>query len=395
MTILEVRYACGMEISMLSRVIVKNFKSFKNETVFDYRKTNYKLLDRNTCGKLLKGVLFVGDNASGKTTAIKPVVLLLQLLFKDVDVELFSYQCMFSNEKKTSLRYEFEIDGHEIEYSFVFAGNKFLEEQLILDKIKVIQRLEDKAKVLDESDATFYDVDSSILFLKRLYFNTKFNDNIILKKWFDFLRQSVYIDAYRRSIVSYNGENLVYNRYFDKYGYDEINQFLKENNFKYSIQYTRNIGNENINYSLTEDENKMVFFEREEFEVPIPMIWESVGNKTLINILPAILYAVNNGGLLIIDEFSSGFHNKLEELIVKYIMTKSKNTQMFLVSHSTNLLSNSLLRPDQIYTVEMVKNQGSVLSRFSDEQPRAAQNLEKMYLSGVFGGIPEYEISEE
>ncbi len=41
---------------MLSRVIVKNFKSFKEETIFDYRKTNYKLLERNTCGKLLKGI---------------------------------------------------------------------------------------------------------------------------------------------------------------------------------------------------------------------------------------------------------------------------------------------------------------------------------------------------
>lgn len=380
---------------MLSKVIVKNFKSFKNETIFDYKKTNYKLLERNTIGKLLKGALFVGDNASGKTTAIQPIILLLQLLFKDTDVELFFYQCVFSNERNTSLSYQFEIDGHEIEYGYTFAGNEFLEEQLSVDKRKIFGRIGDKAELLIENDRKFYDVDSSILFLKKWYFSTKFDGNVTLNQWFDFLKQSVYINAYKRSIVTYNGENLIFSRYFEKYGYEEVNQFLKENHFKYTIQYTRNIGNHGVNYELTEDENKMVFFEREEFDVPIPMIWESVGNKTLINILPAILYAVKNGGLLVIDEFSSGFHNKLEELIVRYIMTKSQNTQMFLVSHSTNLLSNSLLRPDQIYTVEMVDGQGSVLSRFSDEQPRAAQNLEKMYLSGVFGGIPEYEISEE
>ena len=46
---------------MFSRIIVKNFKCFKNETVFDFRKTNYKLLKQNTKGKLLKGLLFVGD----------------------------------------------------------------------------------------------------------------------------------------------------------------------------------------------------------------------------------------------------------------------------------------------------------------------------------------------
>ena len=380
---------------MLSRIIVKNFKSFKNETIFDYRKTNYKLLDKNTNGRLLKGTLFVGDNASGKTTAIQPIILLLQLLFKDIDAEFFAYRCLFCKEENTSLKYEFEIEGHEIEYKYVFSGDGFLEEQLTVDKKRIIERIGDKAKLLSERENTFYDVDPSILFLKKLYFNTKFEGYTVLKSWFDFLKKSVWINAYTRTIVNYNGENLVYNRYFDKYGYEEVNEFLEKYNFKYLIQYTREIGKNDVNYFLSDDEEKMVFFERKEFDVPIPMIWESMGNKTLINILPAILYSVKNGGLLIIDEFSSGFHNKLEELIVRFVMDRSFNTQMFLVSHSTNLLSNSLLRPDQIYEVEMVEEQGSVLRRFSDEQPRAAQNLEKMYLSGVFGGIPEYEIDKE
>ena len=139
----------------------------------------------------------------------------------------------------------------------------------------------------------------------------------------------------------------------------------------------------------------MIFFKRMGIDVPIPLFMESMGNQTLINILPAIISAVERGGLLIIDEFSSGLHNKLEELLVKYMMQYSSTTQLFFVSHSTNLLSNTLLRPDQIFSVEMMSNEGSVLYRFSDEQPRVAQNLEKMYLSGVFGGIPEYGIDKE
>ena len=67
---------------------------------------------------------------------------------------------------------------------------------------------------------------------------------------------------------------------------------------------------------------------------------------------------------------------------------------MFFVSHSTNLLSNSILRPDQIYSVEMAGDEGSYIYRFSEEQPRVAQNLEKMYLSGIFGGVPEYGLDE-
>jgi len=30
------------------------------------------------------------------------------------------------------------------------------------------------------------------------------------------------------------------------------------------------------------------------------------------------------------------------------------------------------------------------VKRFSSEQPRSAQNIEKMYTSGVFGGLPNY-----
>ncbi|MDE7299673.1 MAG: AAA family ATPase, partial [Lachnospiraceae bacterium] len=78
---------------MLKRMTVKNFKCFKNETIFDFRKSNYRQLEQNTCGRILKGALFVGDNASGKTTAIQPLRLLLDLLFKDRDIMLALYIC--------------------------------------------------------------------------------------------------------------------------------------------------------------------------------------------------------------------------------------------------------------------------------------------------------------
>lgn len=120
----------------------------------------------------------------------------------------------------------------------------------------------------------------------------------------------------------------------------------------------------------------------------LPVTMESWGNQTLINIVPLVFDVMKNKGMVIIDEFSSGFHNLLEEKIIKYFMKNSKNAQLFIVSHSTNLLTNMLLRPDQIYTVDFINGKGSKLNRVSDSKPREAQNLEKMYLSGVFNGIP-------
>ena len=110
---------------------------------------------------------------------------------------------------------------------------------------------------------------------------------------------------------------------------------------------------------------------------------------------PAFFSVIRDGGMLLIDEFSSGFHNDLEELLVKYFMEKAKKSQMIFVSHSTNLLTNSLLRPDQEYSVDFEGQRGSVVKRFSTERPRMAQNIEKMYLSGVFGGLPNYEVTSD
>lgn len=373
-------------------MIIRNFKCFKNETVFDFQKTNYKILEQNTYGKILKGALFVGDNASGKTTAIQPIKLLLDLLFKDQDMELVLYSCLFSDRKITELKYEFEIDGHDIQYSFSFEGNTFAEEKLEVDNEVILERLKDNAKLYLERETVFHEVDNSILFLKRVYFNTKFAGNGTLIGWFAFLRKSVYIDAYLRKTRTYGGDNLLVNKYIEKHGADKLNEFLQKYKFDYAIRYERAIESGRMRFE-TEDE-KMIFFKRKGIDILLPIFMESVGNKTLINILPAVLSAVENGGMLVIDEFSSGFHNKLEELLVKYIMKNGEKTQLFFVSHSTNLLSNSILRPDQIYTVEMAGDEGSYLYRFSEEQPRVAQNLEKMYLSGIFGGIPEYGLDE-
>ena len=381
--------------NMLKRVIAKNFKCFKNETIFDYTKTNYKLLEQNTEGKNLKGVLFVGDNASGKTTALQPIKLMLDLLFKDRDISLVMYNCLFSTEKITSLQFEFDVDNHEIKYEFSFDRNVFIEERLTVDDQIVIERVKKNVRLQLEEEKSFHEVDDTLLFLKRVYFSTKFAGNKILIQWFDELKKSVYINAYSRRIESYNGKSLSVNKYLEENGTNHINKFFEDNNFQFAIQYEKVVEKEGLRFELDVNEGKMVFFERQGIETPLPIFMESTGNQTLINILPAILSVVENGGMLLIDEFSSGLHNKLEELLIRYIMRNGKGMQLFFVSHSTNLLSNSILRPDQIYAVEMEGKEGSKIKRFSDEQPRAAQNLEKMYLSGVFGGVPEYGIDRK
>ena len=47
--------------------------------------------------------------------------------------------------------------------------------------------------------------------------------------------------------------------------------------------------------------------------------------------------------------------------------------------------------PDQIHVISFEGKSGSRVQRVSQFKPREAQNLEKMYLGGMFEGLPIYD----
>ena len=388
---------------MLTKITLDNFKSFKNKTTVDLTKTNYTILPQNVADNgVLKGCIFVGANASGKSTIILGVKLLLDFLFSERNLNSGVFPCMFGNSPCYSLSYEFLIEGKTVKYFFeVDASKGMIYEKLWLDNALMLERmgLSAKSYIAEPNGVNYDETDGGkdTLFLRTLYFNTKFASNSVLSAWLDYLKCSIYINIFDKKIISYGTTELSVARYLEKSGCESINRFFDEYNFEQNIEYDHISRGGNVRFVAGEDDSKKyIFFKRKGIEVPIPFSEESLGNQNLLRILPAFLTAIQNGGMLLIDEFSSGFHNELESLLVRYFMEKSGRAQMLFVSHSTNLLSNSILRPDQEYSVEFQNKNGSSVRRFSSEQPRSAQNIEKMYVSGVFGGLPEYkEVNDE
>lgn len=380
---------------MLTKVRFKNFKSFTGETIISLEKSKYTILEEsNTYNQILKGCCFYGSNASGKTNALNAITLLLDLLLKDSVLPIDSLFTIFNKEKNMFFEYTFKINESEIIYYFEFdRGKRITSERLTYNGKLMLDRLINSAKsyLTDNVDYDKDSVDEYTLFLKKIYFNTKFMGFPDLRDWIEFLKNSIYLNPIREvgKIVYFDPakvKEIDLINYLDKNGVEEINKFFKEFKFPYKIKYDK----KNLNPFISP--LSRIVFVRESLP-DVPFFMESYGNSILLSILPSFLTIIKSGGIFAIDEFSSGLHNELEELLIKYFFKYSKNSQLFFVSHSTNLLKTSLLRPDQIYSVDLTYK-GSQIKKFSDERPRESQNLEKMYLSGTFGGIPLYGQTE-
>ena len=374
---------------MLKYYEVENFRSFKEKTKFSLEKTNYKVLEEtNTIRNLLKGVMLVGANASGKSSALLPVKLLLDMLFGKAEIPFEMYHCLFSKNPAVSMRFVFDIKGSEIDYFIKYhTDDSSVYESLKVNNDTVLERENSYAKVTFTEKKEYSDIQHNTLFLREIYFNTRFRGQQTLQDWFAFLSSSIYLDLYTRRANAYQVPGIELKKYLEEKGADEINQFFEEYHFDQRVEYGQNAKGNMVSFF---GEDKHIFMKRKGIDEPILFELESTGTQNLLNLLPAFFHCTHNGGLLILDEFSSGFHNDLEKLLIRYFMKYSQNAQMLFVTHSTNLLSNSIMRPDQLYTVEFGSD-GSKIKRFSDEKPREAQNIEKMCLGGVFGGLPRYE----
>ncbi|MDR2091250.1 MAG: ATP-binding protein [Clostridiales bacterium] len=391
---------------MLTKIRLTNFKSFKEETIIDVAANKCSMLENtNTSEGILKGLVFVGGNATGKTNVLHAIRILLDLLFTNAIIPIHDYFCIFSKGKNMKLEYEFKIENDCFVYRLEFNKDGAIDkEKLTLNGDEILNRIGLSADTL-LTENKIYDatrIDRNTPFLKSIYFNTKFTNHSSMIKWFDFLSNSIYFNVHRASL--FHSHALAFNtnvkvnlmEYLEENGEKKINDFFKSFKFNQEIKYKAGRKPQpDFLEAISGSKIKEIDFKRNNIDTWLPFAYESLGNQTLVRMLPSILHIVNTNGMFIVDEFSSAFHNELEELIIRFFMNNAKKSQMFFVSHSTNLLKNTLLRPDQIYAVDFDDEKGSRIKKFSSEHPRESQNIEKMYLSGVFNGLPNYGVANE
>jgi hypothetical protein len=125
--------------------------------------------------------------------------------------------------------------------------------------------------------------------------------------------------------------------------------------------------------------------------VALPFEQESRGTRTLFGLLGILRWCLGRGGTLVVDELDQSLHSHLARQIVAWFMSPAVNpraAQLLFNTHDTNLLSEDLLRRDQVWFTEKTFDGATRLFPLTDFRARKNENLERGYLQGRYGALP-------
>ena len=124
---------------------------------------------------------------------------------------------------------------------------------------------------------------------------------------------------------------------------------------------------------------------------------ESDGTKKLIAALPAILIALQEGRLVIIDELDAKLHPKLLRYVISLFKNPKVNqngAQLIFTSHDMSTMRNTVFRRDEIWFAALNEQRSSEIYSLyeirleNNERIKSTAAFDKQYLEGRYGADP-------
>lgn len=430
---------------MLIEFKFSNYRSFRDETVLSMEATglgtfkNCLIQEKST--KLLPGVAIYGKNGGGKSNVIRAFWLAVQFIknaqrtqHEKAEIPVMPFGLNdYSKKQPTSFDFIYVLNGIKYWYGFSATKEKIISEYLYHapkgQKALIFSRTgqdfsftEDKAKrnMIGEMVAG-----------NQLFFSVActMNDSACVSamKWFRecifFLRD--YTDIPKQLLEYAENKSMLkaitdYAKTADL-GIDDMqfefdNKEIKDDNsfpeyipegIKEALRKFMNVLSETSNNSevrlrmgevtakaIHQGENK----DGSKMLYSLDLSEESDGTRKLMSLAPAIESALQNGGILLVDELERELHPMLVNFIVSKFQSKNTNrkgAQIVFTTNNTELMNMELLRKDQLYFVDKRDNDGvSELYSISEFATRTTDNIRKGYLVGKYGATPDVEIEE-
>jgi predicted ATPase len=130
-------------------------------------------------------------------------------------------------------------------------------------------------------------------------------------------------------------------------------------------------------------------------ELPFDLNEESAGTQMWFSLIGPTLSVLRSGRVLLLDEIDASLHPRLSARLLELFQdpeTNPNGAQLIFTTHDTSLLNH--LNRDEVWLTE--KGDGgattlTALAEYGGDKVRRSLNLEKAYLQGRFGAVPELD----
>lgn len=129
--------------------------------------------------------------------------------------------------------------------------------------------------------------------------------------------------------------------------------------------------------------------------LPFDLGDESAGTRTWFALIGPMLDALRRGQILLFDEIDASLHPKLSARLLELFqdpVTNPRGAQLIFTTHDTSLLNH--LNRDEVWLTEKGSDGATTLTALAEyggDKVRRSLNLEKAYLQGRFGAVPELD----
>lgn len=412
---------------MLLMFKVKNYTSFKEESVLDLRATSY-VQHQGHCIKatdkinLLKTNAIYGANASGKSNFISAMFFFEQYIFsqfiskkesfdndEDEQVKVKLEPFLLSKTKDDASEFDiiFISNGKQIQYGFECTAKEVVNEWYFIDGKKVFERQGTKVTFgtgYQKSLRDYKKIPAERLYLSVLeYFLDDETKNEILGFFISFFMEEfdVYTELLFESSVKgladffRSHKKLVENKRFrkkvEKY-LKQIDVGIKGIDIQEETVLNSKTGKEKTNQIIKTihdvyDDNGNIIGE-EYFDLK----QESTGTLRFFAYIQNIIELIERGGVFIIDELSARLHPKLTKLIVDIFQSEvNDKAQLIFTTHDISLLNNNQFRRDEVVFVDKNERGESKIVTLSDLKVRDDATFSKDYMSGKYGAVPIFD----
>ena len=373
---------------MLSQFTVKNFKSIRDEMVFDMQAATAisehtdRLITSSNNEKFLPVSVIYGPNGGGKTNVLKAIhTLELKVLrpfyitesdersrfyVKNIEIVPFVFS-EFSKNNPTEFELFFQTSKAEYRYILHVIKDEIIYENLSMKKFKT-RRISD---IFERAHGEIIMGDG--------FSKLKVSNDI--SNWFEkgikFLNYGSPIQELQLAIAnSANNKELILDmiKEMDL----DIDDFRVERKDNDSIHVftSHNIDGKSYEIDLTE---------------------ESSGTRKIFGLLPFIAESITNGVTLVIDELDAKIHPVLLKHIIMLYNSSEINkhgAQLIFTSHDLSTMNSDVFRRDEIWFVAKGHEQNSKLySLVEFKTPggtsvRKDAKFDKQYLEGKYGADP-------